>query len=124
MDMHTLHYLQWVTDKALQLSGVRRPGWEGSLGENGYTRTAESLHCPPETIPALLVNQQYPNTKLKVLHKKIQETGLRKGQAGVGSHQPTGPRIVPGGIESKISVSSEKPAQNRSLSSFYLYVEL
>ena len=50
MDMHTLHYLQWVTDKALQLSGVRRPGWEGSLGENGYTRTAESLPCSPETI--------------------------------------------------------------------------
>jgi len=85
---------------------------------------AESLQCPPETVTALFVNQQYPNTKLKVLKKKIQETRVSKGQAGMGNYQLTGPRIFPGGIESKISVSSEKPAQNRSLSSFYLYVEL
>lgn len=115
---------QGPTAQGNLLNGMWRPGWEGSLGENGYTCMAESLHCSPETITALLVNQQYPNTKLKVLHKKIQETGLRKGQAGMGGHQPTGPRIAPGGIESKVSVSSEKPAQNRGLCSFYLYVEL
>ena len=35
---------------------MSQPGWEGSLGENGYVCvcTADSLYCPPETSTALL----------------------------------------------------------------------
>ena len=43
MDMYTLLCLDWITNKDLLyiahrtlLSIMRLPGWEGSLGENGY----------------------------------------------------------------------------------------
>ena len=42
MDMYTLLYLKWVTNKVLLystgtlLSVMWQPGWKGSLGENGY----------------------------------------------------------------------------------------
>ena len=42
MDMYTLLYLKWITNKDLLYSTgnsaqrMRQPGWEGSLGENGY----------------------------------------------------------------------------------------
>ena len=41
MDMYTLLYLTWRTSKDLQgtlLHCMWQPGWEGSLGENGYMR--------------------------------------------------------------------------------------
>ena len=40
--MYTLLYLKWVTNKDLLYSSensahvMLQPGWEGSLGENGY----------------------------------------------------------------------------------------
>ena len=42
MDRHTLLYFKWITNKDLlystgnQLNVMWPPGWEGSLGENGY----------------------------------------------------------------------------------------
>ena len=40
MDMYTLLYLKWITNKDLLyrtlLNAMWQPGWEGSLGENGY----------------------------------------------------------------------------------------
>ena len=44
MDMYTPLYLKWITNKNLQLCMAQetllnilwQPGWEGSLGENGY----------------------------------------------------------------------------------------
>ena len=42
MDMHTLLYLKWITNKDILwtqgtlLNVMWQPGWEGSLGENGY----------------------------------------------------------------------------------------
>jgi len=42
MDMYTLLYLKWVTSKGLlcntgnRLNVMWQPGWEESLGENGY----------------------------------------------------------------------------------------
>ena len=43
MDMCTLMYFKWITNKALLyiaqgtlLDDRWQPGWEGSLGENGY----------------------------------------------------------------------------------------
>ena len=41
MDMYTLLYLKWITDKDLLcstclLNVMWQPGWEGSLGKNGY----------------------------------------------------------------------------------------
>ena len=35
MDMYTLLYLKWITNKAL-LYSTWHPGWEGNLGENEY----------------------------------------------------------------------------------------
>ena len=66
------------------LTVVWQVGWEGSLGENGCTCMAESLHCPPETVIALFVNQQYPNTKLKVLKKTSRRQESAKGRQGWG----------------------------------------
>ena len=41
MDVYTLLYLKWITNKGCTaqrtvLSVKWQPGWEGSLGENGY----------------------------------------------------------------------------------------
>ena len=42
MDMYTLLYLKWITSKGLlcntgnRLNVMWQPGWEESLGENGY----------------------------------------------------------------------------------------
>ena len=42
MDIYTLLYLKWITNKTYYrahgtlLSVIRQPGWEGNLGENGY----------------------------------------------------------------------------------------
>ena len=73
MDRYTLLYLQWITNKHLLysiaqetlLNVVRQPGWEGSLGESGYTciYMAESLRCSPETITTLF-SQLYSNIKV------------------------------------------------------------
>ena len=40
-------------------------GWEGNLGENGYTcmYMAKSLYCPPKTITTLLIG--YTQYKIK-----------------------------------------------------------
>ena len=51
MDMYTLLYLKCITDKDCIAPGVLlhvmwQPGWEGSLGDNGYCIfMAESLRC-------------------------------------------------------------------------------
>ena len=41
MEMYTLLYLKWITNRTAVLQGtllnvMRQPGWEGRLGENGY----------------------------------------------------------------------------------------
>ena len=42
IDMYTLLYLKWITNKdyciaqGTLLNVMWQPGWEGSLGENGY----------------------------------------------------------------------------------------
>ena len=74
-DLHTLLYLKWVTNSTSQgilLHVMWQPGWEGSLGENGYMytciRVAESLCCLPETITTLLISCT-PIQNKKVLKK-------------------------------------------------------
>jgi len=62
MDMYTLLYLQWVTNKVLlgtqgihsMLSGSL--DGRGVVGENGYMYMTESLCCPPEVITTLLIS--------------------------------------------------------------------
>ena len=64
--------LKWVTNKDLLcnkgtlLSVTRQPGRERSLGGTG-TRVcmAESLCCPPETIPTVLIGHVKRNTKYR-----------------------------------------------------------
>ena len=58
MDMYTLLYLKWITNKdhctvqGTLLDVMGQPGWEESFGENGYMYIyiAESFHCSPENI--------------------------------------------------------------------------
>ena len=47
MDMHTLTYSMYGTQETL-LNILWQPGWERSLGENGYRYIymTESLCCP------------------------------------------------------------------------------
>ena len=59
MDMYTLLYFKWVIYCIAQgtlFNVMWQPGWEGSLGENGYMYIymAESLHS--ETVTILLIN--------------------------------------------------------------------
>ena len=64
MGMYTLLYLKWITNRTYciaqgtRLNVMWQPGWEGSLGENGYMFICvpKSLHCPPETITTLLTD--------------------------------------------------------------------
>ena len=69
MDMHTLLYLKWITNKDILwtqgtlLNVMWQPGWEGSLGENGYMYICVCIYIyiclveffcsPPETTTTL-----------------------------------------------------------------------
>ena len=49
-----------------------QPGWERSLGENGYVYMyAESLYCLPETIALLISYTPIGNKKLKKKNTKV-----------------------------------------------------
>ena len=77
-DVYTLLYLEWITSKDLYctaqedlLNDMWQPGWEGSLGANGYTHTyiygwvpllfTRNYHST--------VNQLYTDAKQKVKKK-------------------------------------------------------
>ena len=60
IDMYTLLYLKWITNKVLLYHGTLL-NVIGSLDDRGVWRRmdtcicmAEPLHCPPETITTLL----------------------------------------------------------------------
>ena len=71
LDIYTLLYLKWITNKDLlygtgnsaQCYGATWVGGEFA-GEWIHVCMAVSLHCPPETHN--IVNGLYSNTKLKV----------------------------------------------------------
>ena len=64
IDMYTLLYIKWITNKEslrTLLNVMWQPGWEGSLGYTCVYRVtcicvAESLCQAPETITALLIS--------------------------------------------------------------------
>ena len=57
------------------LNVVWQPGWEGSLGENGYMYVygCEILCCPPETITSLLMAILQNKIKSFLLEKKSRD---------------------------------------------------
>ena len=70
INMYTLLYLKWTTNKDLlqstgPLNFMWQPGWKGGLEENGYTYVymVERFCCPPETITKLSINWLYSNIK-------------------------------------------------------------
>ena len=76
MDMYTLLYLKWITNKDLLYSSGNSAqcyvaAWMGrGLWERMDLRImAESLCCPPETITTLLISL-HSNIKLKVLKRR------------------------------------------------------
>ena len=49
-----------------------------------HIRMAESLHCSPETVTTLFVNQLYPNTKFKNnFFFKEKKTRLKRGKSKI-----------------------------------------
>ena len=54
MDMYTLLYLKWITNKDLLFNTWNSVQWERRLGRMD-TCMAESLCCLPETIITLLI---------------------------------------------------------------------
>ena len=74
MDRYTLVFFKWITNKDLLytqgtlLNVMWQPGWEGSLGENGYMCMAESLCCSSETITMLTTS--YTAIQNKKVKKK------------------------------------------------------
>ena len=61
MDMYTLLYLKWITNKDLPtaqgtlLNVMCQPGWQWGLGENGYMCMLADSSMLTETITALLI---------------------------------------------------------------------
>ena len=57
MDMYTLLYLKWITNKDLLYSTWNSvqclwlPGWEGNLGENRYMYRRRQWHPTPVLLP-------------------------------------------------------------------------
>ena len=65
MDMYTLLYLKWITDKDLLFNTWNSVQCERSLGRMD-TCMAKSLLCSPETITTLLIKYTLiQNKKLK-----------------------------------------------------------
>ena len=73
MVMYTLRYLKWITNKDLPSNTwnstqfMWKPIWEGSLGETVWL-TSFAVQLKP--LYHNIVDQLYPNTKLKVKKKK------------------------------------------------------
>ena len=71
MDMYTLLYLNWITNKDPPYRTWNCSELCGSLdgrgvgGEWTHVYVAETLPCAPETVTTLLVSQLYPSTKEK-----------------------------------------------------------
>ena len=73
MDMYTLLYLKWITNKDLHgalLNVMWQPEWEGSLGENGYMDVYDQVLLLFTWNYHNIVNQLYSNTKYKVFKKE------------------------------------------------------
>ena len=78
--LYTLLYLKWITTKTYWiaqgslLNVMCQPGWKGCGGEwmRGYVWMcmAESLHCSPETVTALLTSCNAIQTDFGVKKKK------------------------------------------------------
>ena len=72
-DPHQKVYKQartYDTAHGTLLNVMWQPGWERSLGENGYMM-AESLHCSPETITILLIRYTQIENKTFKLKKEM-----------------------------------------------------
>ena len=76
MDTYTLLYLKWINNciaHGTLLNIMWQPGWEGSLGENGYMYMhGQSLHHSPSHLElSLLIGYlQYKIISLKKKNKK------------------------------------------------------
>ena len=55
MDMYTVITGSYCRAQETLLSVMWQPGWEQSLGENGYMYMCESFSCSAETITTLLI---------------------------------------------------------------------
>jgi len=91
MDVYTLIYLKWITNKvplyrtensALDMVA---PAWEGSLGKNGYMYMyGWVLCCPPETVTTFLIS--YTPIQNKKLKKKRNIHMVQPNHKGAWEH--------------------------------------
>ena len=78
MNMYTLLYLKWITNKnhyiehRTLLNIMWQPGWEESWWESGYL--AEYLHCSPGAITILLIDYTPIQSKMFL---KIEKNPLK-----------------------------------------------
>ena len=86
MDMYTLLYLKWITNKDLLYSTWNSAqcyivAWMGgSLGENGFMHMYD---CSPETVITLLISYTWLQIKsLKKRKLKSADNNHRKGAMG------------------------------------------
>ena len=68
MDIYTVLYLKWITNRDLPLELCSMlcgslDGREVCGRMDTYVCMAKSLHCSPESITTVFVNQLYSNTK-------------------------------------------------------------
>ena len=94
--MYTLLYLKWISDNLLDstlelLSILWQPGWEGSLGENGYLKyMSEPLCCSPEAITILLIGY----TPIQSMEKGIATRSSILAWRIPWTEEPSGRRVA------------------------------
>ena len=83
-------YLKWLTNRSYRiaqgtlLNVIWQPGWEGSLGENGYMHMYESLCCSPDTVTTSFM--RYNPLQTKKLKKKKKKRSPPHGKFSLISH--------------------------------------
>ena len=87
------------------LNVMWQPGWDGSLGKNGYMCTYESLCCLPETITTVFISLSSVQFSRSVVSDSLRPHGLQHARLPCSS--PT-----PGSLLKLMSISSVMPSNH------------
>ena len=71
------------------LNVMWQPGWDGSLGKNGYMCTYESLCCLPETITTVFISLSSVQFSRSVVSDSLRPHGLQHARLPCPSPTPT-----------------------------------
>ena len=92
IEIYTLLYLKWITNKDLLSStgssaACHVAAWMGG-GCRGQGYVAVSLCCPPETVTVLIGHVPIPNTKLKQITSPNEKTTTKPSQGEKSTGYP------------------------------------